>query len=235
MYMLRRSSPWRGFTLIELLVVIAIIAILAAILFPVFAKAREAARKSSCISNSNQIGKGVMMYTQDYDECYPMVRGGGSAPTTNCGAGASGTWRSAINPYLKNVQVFRCPSSSVGNSGEDNLPAHYAWATTGGGVPQNNGFSWGCGGSNSLAQVEFPADTIGSVEWLNNGNPDACSGCTGSNFCNHSGTVVYGLLDGHTKAMKPVWAYKDANNKGHWFFDSRPDPNQVANIPVACR
>src|SRR5438105_3098615 len=65
-----RPSTRRGFTLIELLVVIAIIAILAAILFPVFAQAREAARKASCLSNENQMGKATMMYVQDFDGCY---------------------------------------------------------------------------------------------------------------------------------------------------------------------
>jgi prepilin-type N-terminal cleavage/methylation domain-containing protein/prepilin-type processing-associated H-X9-DG protein len=232
------KSARRAFTLIELLVVIAIIAILAAILFPVFARAREAARKTSCLSNTNQIMKGVLMYAQDYDERYPMVRGGGSmGPTvsTNCGTGASGTWRSAIGPYTKNVGMFRCPSNQTGISGEDNLPAHYAWATTNGNVPgTEDGFSWGCGGSNAMASVQFPAETVGTVEWLNNGNPDACSGCTGSTFC-HSGTVNYGLLDGHTKAYKPNWAYVDSSNRGHWYFDNRPDPGQVVNIPAACK
>ena len=72
----------RGFTLIELLVVIAIIAILAAILFPVFAQAREAARKATCLSNLKQIGEAVMMYTQDFDEIYPINDGGGNRPGT---------------------------------------------------------------------------------------------------------------------------------------------------------
>lgn len=76
---MKSQNTYRGFTLIELLVVIAIIAILAAILFPVFAQAREAARKTACLSNMNQIGKGLLMYVQDYDEQYPCVGPGTSS------------------------------------------------------------------------------------------------------------------------------------------------------------
>ncbi|MCC7493541.1 MAG: prepilin-type N-terminal cleavage/methylation domain-containing protein [Fimbriimonadaceae bacterium] len=88
----------RGFTLIELLVVIAIIAILAAILFPVFAKAREKARQSSCQSNMKQIGIASLSYTQDYDEIYvPFARG-------------NQKWGDLITPYMKNTQTMDCPS-----------------------------------------------------------------------------------------------------------------------------
>jgi len=94
----------RGFTLIELLVVIAIIAILAAILFPVFARAREKARQSSCLSNLKQIGLGIMQYVQDYDEMYPGRMRGDNSGTTRV------SWPILIMPYVKNQQVFRCPS-----------------------------------------------------------------------------------------------------------------------------
>jgi prepilin-type N-terminal cleavage/methylation domain-containing protein/prepilin-type processing-associated H-X9-DG protein len=96
----------RAFTLIELLVVIAIIAILAAILFPVFARARENARRASCQSNLKQIGLGMMMYTQDYDGRYPMAEW-----TTS--PAVDGAWPVLLQPYLKSVQIFHCPSDSA--------------------------------------------------------------------------------------------------------------------------
>lgn len=97
----------RGFTLIELLVVIAIIAILAAILFPVFAKAREKARQTSCLSNIKQQALGVAMYMDDYDNNYPM-RFAEGASTTN--AGGFAYWSDLIQPYLKSYQIAACPS-----------------------------------------------------------------------------------------------------------------------------
>jgi prepilin-type N-terminal cleavage/methylation domain-containing protein len=96
----------RGFTLIELLVVIAIIAILAAILFPVFAKAREKARQSSCLNNVKQLGVGLMAYAQDYDEMYPSYQ---FLPVVGAGYYF---WTDCLYPYIRNVQVFTCPSRS---------------------------------------------------------------------------------------------------------------------------
>ena len=106
-----------GFTLIELLVVIAIIAILAAILFPVFAKAREKARQSSCSSNTKQMATAFMSYLQDYDEKFPLAGyaitgfsipgAGGSADGSNVNM-----WRFYIMPYVKNYQILLCPSSA---------------------------------------------------------------------------------------------------------------------------
>lgn len=107
----------RGFTLIELLVVIAIIAILAAILFPVFAKAREKARQSSCLSNEKQIALGFLQYAQDYDERFPLNPGG----TEWSGSGTNwlqdpGCWFKSIDPYLKNTQILLCPSVASGTA-----------------------------------------------------------------------------------------------------------------------
>jgi prepilin-type N-terminal cleavage/methylation domain-containing protein/prepilin-type processing-associated H-X9-DG protein len=103
---IERKTRKQGFTLIELLVVIAIIAILAAILFPVFARARENARRASCISNFKQLGLGIMQYTQDYDENMPA---NWYTSTAYNGAGFY-TWRWMIYPYVKSEQVYFCPS-----------------------------------------------------------------------------------------------------------------------------
>ncbi len=113
----------KGFTLIELLVVIAIIAILASILFPVFGRARENARRSSCMSNMKQLGLGLMQYTQDYDELYPWgisVNGQGWR-----GVG----WGGETAPYLKSRQIFVCPSDTArgnGNTATAGSPVSYA-------------------------------------------------------------------------------------------------------------
>src|SRR5690349_23159308 len=96
----RRNS--RGFTLIELLVVIAIIAILAAILFPVFAQAREAARRTQCLSNLRQLGSAMLMYTQDYDETTPAV-------IHDTRLAYDPDFWVIVQPYIKNVQMFYCP------------------------------------------------------------------------------------------------------------------------------
>ena len=126
----------RGFTLIELLVVIAIIAILAAILFPVFAQAREQARRASCLSNLKQLGLSVMMYTQDYDETFPIVYNGGGS--------CSHAEYVLIYPYTKNINILQCPDG--GNTG-DSLPG-CAMAT--GEIPTlpssfhtHYGYNWG--------------------------------------------------------------------------------------------
>lgn len=137
--MMNQLKPKRtAFTLIELLVVIAIIAILASILFPVFARARENARRTSCLSNLKQIGLGIMMYTQDYDEKYPMqfyntsysnsatpVAGrylqtqagmpGAHFQIGDTSHGVLGhfiTWMDLTFPYVKSIQIFKCPSST---------------------------------------------------------------------------------------------------------------------------
>src|SRR5215210_4692083 len=109
----RKEKPMRphrsGFTLIELLVVIAIIAILAAILFPVFAQAREKARQTACLSNAKQIALGCRMYAQDYDDVNVPER-------LQLKGGSLISFRALLQPYVKNKQVFVCPSVSNLNS-----------------------------------------------------------------------------------------------------------------------
>jgi len=101
----QRKQNLQAFTLIELLVVIAIIGILAAILFPVFARARENARRASCLSNMKQLALGFLQYTQDYDESYPIYSSGSTARLPY-------GWADMIQPYVKSVQILHCPSST---------------------------------------------------------------------------------------------------------------------------
>ncbi len=104
----------RGFTLIELLVVIAIIAILAAILFPVFARAREKARQTSCLSQLKQLGTAMIMYTNDYDERYPL-NGGDLARAQSPIEIPLNYWVGALFPYVKNANIYECPSDASPN------------------------------------------------------------------------------------------------------------------------
>jgi prepilin-type N-terminal cleavage/methylation domain-containing protein/prepilin-type processing-associated H-X9-DG protein len=115
-----RYERARGFTLIELLVVIAIIAILAAILFPVFARARENARRASCQSTLKQVGLGVKMYIQDYDEKFPLLQ----QPQ----GGAYTYWFQILHPYLKSKQIWVCPSESYSGIGYPLNPVYGAGA-----------------------------------------------------------------------------------------------------------
>ncbi|MBI3921073.1 MAG: prepilin-type N-terminal cleavage/methylation domain-containing protein [Armatimonadetes bacterium] len=129
----------RGFTLIELLVVIAIIAILAAILFPVFARAREKARQTLCLGNSKQLALGALMYAQDYDE--RML----SYASRDCSNNKA--WYNMIDPYIKNTQIFDCPSKA--NQG---YPTDYAC---------NYNHVAGCANNGvSLSSVKYPSSSM---------------------------------------------------------------------------
>lgn len=146
----------KGFTLIELLVVIAIIAILAAILFPVFARARESARRSSCLSNLKQIGLGLMMYTQDYDEQLPKTAfANPQVPPLGWAMSGYWLWQQQIYDYVKSKQVFYCPSSAFGGSLSSGV---------GGFREGNYGANNGAMGI-SLAVFQAPAETYQIMDW----------------------------------------------------------------------
>lgn len=206
-----------GFTLIELLVVIAIIAILAAILFPVFARAREAARATSCRSNLKQIGTAMRMYSQDYDEmltpCFYYYDPGNTVLTW---------FPDLMNPYVKNAAIWVCPSDAAPmvtewkrewlplgvGPGFRTLRSSYGGNDAGSGMP----------GSTAVteAAVEKPAERIALLDattiemW---DFSDSCGGAAHDHPCNtlpnrggvalrHSETFNTLFLDGHVKAMK---------------------------------
>jgi prepilin-type N-terminal cleavage/methylation domain-containing protein/prepilin-type processing-associated H-X9-DG protein len=190
-------SRRRAFTLIELLVVIAIIAILASILFPVFAQAREAARKTSCGSNARQLGTAFQMYIQDYDEVFPQASFSGAGGTTTPDNFGAFRWPWLVLPYIKNFQLFRCPSQSPSftdpscggpNPCLDQNGGFYGYlwslfsmygynwgylAPDGSpGVPPGDGFTSNSRGQ-SLAAVQAPADTVLLADsiWTPNASP----------------------------------------------------------------
>ncbi len=213
MFRTHRTIPYRGrkgFTLIELLVVIAIIAILAAILFPVFARAREQARKSTCLSNLKQLGTGTLMYVQDYDETFPVS----IYPSA---AGVVTYWH-LITPYLKNGGVWKCPSDSTpltpaqtqayfaglgaGGVAAGTYPASYAanlWLFEDG--PYNP--LTGTGNDSypvAMASIPRPADTTMMFDGTTVGPPSAGFGCR--IVGRHSDLACVTYADGHTKVMK---------------------------------
>lgn len=204
----------KGFTLIELLVVIAIIAILAAILFPVFARAREKARQSNCLSNTKQIGLGIMMYAQDYDERYPHYRY--EAPTAIslywC---PSGTNEGMIGPYIKNRQVFTCPSYSSGTYSYGWNYSYLGWAGRGGTDATAAG---------AMSEVTHPAETIVVAETVN----QTVSYAPRNESFRTTYTLVYNapfrhnegsnytFADGHSKWMMATEATSVASNARYW-------------------
>lgn len=199
----------RGFTLIELLVVIAIIAILAAILFPVFAKAREAARSSSCKSNLKQLATGWQMYAQDYDELTIPIRIGGAGSRAF-------RWNEIVQPYMKNQGILGCPSNSRK------------------GISYTYNFSAGGPNGKIMADIRLPAQTPLFVDAFGSADPlqslvFIIPGATGGprtiiprrlNNTNitvavhqdnvdaypwadlHSDTANYAFADGHVKAYR---------------------------------
>ncbi|HEX8236278.1 MAG TPA: DUF1559 domain-containing protein [Abditibacteriaceae bacterium] len=245
-----RKSRWsrRGFTLIELLVVIAIIAILAAMLFPVFARARENARRTSCASNLKQLGLGLLQYTQDYDEQYPLRR---FAPFGTTGAYSSSdavlfdfdnnSWRTVVQPYIKSNQLFVCPSNpdNAKKSYDPEFNRSYAananWAGT---SPIIEKGLFGQASPVALSQVQSPAQVIAVTEiwhvpWVSiiidrdnvgyndagSGGPASVMGYQDVIWAGHFGRSNYLFADGHVKSLRPTQTNQDVNL---WYIDNAP-------------
>lgn len=217
------ASDRRGFTLIELLVVIAIIAILAAILFPVFARARAKARQTTCLSNMKQIGLAILSYVQDYDEKMPLsgLRGTGASTGLVSWDGRAVMdyygWRYAIQPYIKNTGITICPDYGredeplwvpgwqVGWDWYARIRRSYAgchsWAHPGYANP-----------SRKLAEIPRPASLIMVLEsdfeyvdmgtWTMDGWRSWYDGSLGP-YGHHGGMSDWLFFDGHVKAIKP--------------------------------
>ena len=202
----------RGFTLIELLVVIAIIAILAAILFPVFARAREKARMASCASNLKQIALGALMYGQDYDEIYVGWNQGAQA----CGAGRGAWPEHVIYPYVKNAQLFICPDKVF--MGRTTCGGWDTWTNN---MLLNSSYGWNCRGLGNgrgtpMSQIQRPAELFWCADGGNPWRPwrrdlTVGLGC-GAGYSsdatephNEGRNIAY--VDGHVKWMKSSKAY----------------------------
>jgi len=203
----------KGFTLIELLVVIAIIAILAAILFPVFAKAREKARQSSCLSNVKQLALANMQYAQDYDER--------TLPYSTLPSGGGYMWFELCQPYIKNTQVLKCPSQNPTNMSQTrSMPVSY-------GLTRSSG-CLGEGGEQGVAlgRIVYPAETYCMLDNRANNDetqsfgtfyapPGNTWGTHGTMSNRHNEGANIGFYDGHAKWMsrEAAWAmpYYDFN------------------------
>lgn len=212
-----RSHQHSGFTLIELLVVIAIIAILASILFPVFAQAREKARAISCLSNLKQLGTGIMMYTQDYDETMPYWNFTNSAD----GFGGNGVftswWFNATYPYVKNIQVLHCPDDNT------HLTPLTWWPAVG--WTNEAPAKWGIDPALYNAQISYGmTETMMCGEINDNWGP-LSSPITLASLPNPAGTLALGDTFGMTGGT-----IYDGN--GSWGY--LPDPNNPNDPRHGC-
>ena len=195
--------------MIELLVVIAIIAILAAILFPVFARARENARRSSCSSNLKQIGLGMLQYSQDYDEKYVIARTQANAANNN----QFSNWAGKIFPYVKSKQLFACPSNpdnadvmgfNMPNS-DSLVPASYGMNYEIGHPDYSGGTGMSQANIQEVSTRILVGERIGKnaepgmmwTDWDGNQFPN-------QGFAGHLGTSNYLFADGHVKSLRPT-------------------------------
>jgi len=208
----------RAFTLIELLVVIAIISILAAILFPVFAQARDKARAMACLSNMKQLGTSVQMYTTDYDErLYVRASGSGANRANAKGTGNPLKWWNLLMPYAKSVNVFSCPSDPKPTPSPDALGRLT--------IPRSF-LACAAAESLTLAQLDDPAetmvltekwdDTITGDSWIEpfsgDFTPDKLTPGHSHQAANrHAGGMNCTFFDGHAKWYRPdtITASKD--------------------------
>jgi prepilin-type N-terminal cleavage/methylation domain-containing protein/prepilin-type processing-associated H-X9-DG protein len=216
-----RTKCRAGFTLIELLVVIAIIAILAAILFPVFSRARENARRASCQSNLKQIGLGIMQYAQDYDEKLPLPWYQ-TAPAINVGLVTTDSvlWIDLLQPYVKSTQIFKCPSDSNANWPAAALTINqltklsYGVAVGTSATPYDGMFS--VPGPDSIVSCANPAETY----MVGEAHPSSWSFCVFS-------------VDPSTIGRQPVDAHFDGANwlfgDGHVKFKRTSQANETVN------
>lgn len=240
----------RAFTLIELLVVIAIIAILAAILFPVFASAKEAAKKTVCLSNLKQVGYGTMMYSNDNDNYFPAWAK--KLPAVN---GGNSQWVSPdiqIMPYVKNDQIWKCPSDTLarvaangvpfqdGNYMRKALPRSYAYVGSintleANGADKNTGvtvpdtfWNWDSFRGRTDSLFDQPSDTISWVEQYGTHKSDSKSdayvgGIWGSGFLGCDTSKLAGRIVGSSQPIDkaPPGCNSDYNG---W----KPTPGHVS-------
>lgn len=222
----------KGFTLIELLVVIAIISLLAAILFPVFARARENARRSSCLANIKQLALGVMMYSEDYDGRLLYYA---AAPSES-----SSSMLTGVLPYIKNSQIFRCPSSNLTGANpitSTNVPAngtHYGMPATAGTAP--NTIIMGSGSVQLMGSIPEPALQCLFAETMRSGG--SLFGQTGADRFranNLTNTSLLGIIPGFGAAGLVSEQSRHFDGGNYAFVDGHAKwlKKEVVEIPNA--